>query len=90
MHWRHEMVNDLTFSKLKKIVLQEKKKLQKKGIISTDSVETVENAWEGGDNLVKHIDFLKQLGITEAKLRIKANKLSRARDILKKKIVRGL
>jgi len=84
------MIKNLTFSKLKKIVLEEKKKLQKKGVISTDSVETVEDAWSGGDNLVKHVDFIKQLGITETKLRVKANKLSRARDILKKKIVRDL
>ena len=84
------MVKNLTFSKLKKIVLEEKKKLQKKGVISPSSVETVEDVWSGGDNLVKHIDFVKELGITEAKLRIKANKLSRARDILKKKIVRDL
>ncbi len=84
------MIKNLTFSKLKKIVLEEKKKLQKKGIISTDSVETVEDAWSGGDNLVKHVDFIKQLEITETKLRVKADKLSRARDILKKKIVRDL
>jgi predicted component of type VI protein secretion system len=84
------MIKNLTFSKLKKIVLEEKKKLQKKGIISTDSVQTVEDAWSGGDNLVKHVDFIKQLEITETKLRVKADKLSRARDILKKKIVRDL
>ncbi len=84
------MIKNLTFSKLKKIVLEEKKKLQKKGIISADSVQTVEDAWSGGDNLVKHVDFIKQLEITETKLRVKADKLSRARDILKKKIVRDL
>jgi len=84
------MAKNLTFSKLKRIVIEEKKKLQKSGVIPVDSVETVSDAWSGGDNLVKHVDFVKQLGITETKLRRKADKLSRARSILKKKIVREL
>jgi len=82
------MAKHLTFRNLKKIVLEEKKKLQKKGVISPESVETVEDAWSGGDNLVKHVDFIKQLAITEGKLQRKAHKLSRARAILRKKVKR--
>ena len=71
------MSRRLTFSDLKRIVLEEKKKMQKAGIIPVDDVETVEKAWAGGDNLVNKIDFVKKLGIKEAALKRKASKISK-------------
>jgi len=84
------MGNKLNFSHLKKIVLEEKKKLQKSGIIPVEKVETVEDAWSGGDNLVNHIDFIKKLGIKESMLRKKANQIAKARKLIKKKIIKDL
>ena len=84
------MTKKLNFSKLKKIVIEEKKKMQKAGILPVEKVETVKDAWSGGDNLVNHIDFVKKLGIQESKLRQRANKIARARQLLKKKIVRDI
>ena len=84
------MASNLDLKNLRRIVLQEKKKLQKAGVIPVDSVETTEDAWAGGKNLVNQIDFVKKLGIKEAKLRKAADKISRARQIIKKKIVKEL
>ena len=84
------MSRRLTFSDLKRIVLEEKKKMQKAGIIPVDDVETVEKAWAGGDNLVNKIDFVKKLGIKEAALKRKASKISKIRGALKKNIIKGL
>ena len=74
----------LTLETLKKMVLEEKKKLQKQGIISSD---TKEDSWAGGENLVNKIDYVKKLGMVEAKLRKKADRLSKARAALRKKII---
>lgn len=84
------MSRRLTFKDLKKIVLEEKKKMQKAGIIPVEDVKTVEKAWAGGDNLVNKIDFVKKLGITETKLKQKAQKISKIRSVLKKNIVKSL
>ena len=84
------MSRKLSFSQLKRIVLEEKKKMQKSGIIPVDKVETKEDAWSGGDNLVNHINFVKKLGIQESNLRNRANKIARARHLLKKKIIKEI
>jgi len=84
------MVKNLTYSRLRRIVLEEKKKMQKSGVIPVEDVETEKDAWAGGDNLVNQIDFVKVLGITETKLREKADRISRARALLKKRIVKDL
>tara|TARA_Y100000310_G_C20696439_1_gene826069 strand:- start:621 stop:875 length:255 start_codon:yes stop_codon:yes gene_type:complete len=84
------MSRRLTFKDLKKIILEEKKKMQKAGIIPAEDVKTVEKAWAGGDNLVNKIDFVKKLGITETKLKQKAQKISKIRSALKKNIVKSL
>ncbi len=84
------MSKKLTYNRLKKIIAEEKKKLKKAGLLSVDDVDTVEDAWAGGDNLVNHVDFIKKLGIKEAKLRMKAEKISKARKILKNKLIRDL
>ncbi|MAE83212.1 MAG: hypothetical protein CMB80_10775 [Flammeovirgaceae bacterium] len=84
------MVKNLTYDRLRRIVLEEKKKIKKSKIKSVEDVETEEGVWSGGDNLVNHINFVKQLGITETKLREKADKLSKARNLLKKRLMRNL
>jgi len=84
------MAENLTYDRLRRIVLEEKKKLKKSGVIPVEDVETEEGVWSGGDNLVNHINFVKTLGITESKLRKKADKISRARALLKKRLVRDL
>lgn len=71
------MSKRLTVNRIKQIIQEEKSKLKDDGLISRN---TVENAWSGGDNLVKKIDYIKQLEIKESKLRKKADiykKLSR-------------
>ena len=55
----------LTPSLLKRLVLEEKEKLSKE--LETAS-QTKEKAWAGGENLVNKIDYVKKLGIKEAKL----------------------
>jgi hypothetical protein len=85
-----KMSSKLTVDKLKKIVLQEKAKMKKAGIIPVEKTETVEDAWSGGDNLVNKIDYIKALKIEEAKLRIKADKISKARVAIKRKLVKEL
>ena len=84
------MAENLTLKRLKRIVLEEKKKMQKAGVIPVDDVETVEDAWSGGKNLVHQVNFIKALGIKEARLRRKADKVSRARQIIKKRLIRKL
>ena len=62
------MSRRLTFKDLKRIVLEEKKKMQKAGIIPVDDVKTIEKAWAGGDNLVNKIEsFEKRLKTVEKK-----------------------
>jgi len=84
------MSKKLTMKTLKKIISEEKSKMLKGKIISTDSVETVEDAWSGGDNLVNHVNFLKKLGITEMKLRKKANDIAKARKAIKSRILKDI
>ena len=72
----------LTLETLKKMVLEEKKKLQAKGIITSD---TQEDAWSGGDNLVNKIDYVKKLSMIEASLKRKVAKISKARKAIEKK-----
>jgi hypothetical protein len=55
----------LTPSILRKIVLEEKSKIEKE---FKSSAEVKEKVWAGGDNLVNRIDYIKKLGIKEAKL----------------------
>ena len=80
-------VKRLTVDNLKKMIIEEKKKMKDAGMISS---EMVDDAWSGGDNLVNQIDFVKKLGIKEASLRRTADKLSKARKILKINIVNKL
>ena len=74
----------LTIDVLKKIINEEKSKLKKSEMLTSD---TVEDSWSGGDNLVNQIDFIKKLGIKESKLRRKADILAKTRQILRNKII---
>mgnify|MGYP003642419258 CR=1 FL=1 len=85
-----DMSSKLTIDSLKKIVLQEKAKMKKAGILPVDETETVEDAWSGGENLVNKIDYIKALKIEEAKLRLNADKISKVRKAIKKKLVKAL
>ena len=69
---------------LKKFIVEEKKK------IHTHADETVEDAWAGGDNLVQRIDYIKKLGIQEAKLKEALNKIQKHRLKLKETILKEL
>jgi hypothetical protein len=77
----------LTPSLLKRIVVEEKKKLEKEGLLSSDALE---NAWDGGNNLVNKIDYVKKLGIRETTLRRRANRLKKTRNILKIRLLKEL
>ena len=77
----------LTMDLLKQIISEEKKKLKKQGVLSS---ETVEDSWSGGDNLVNQIDFIKKLNIKESKLRRKAEIITRARQFLRRKIIKSI
>lgn len=66
----------LDVKKLKRIIAEEKKKLETKGLVSQD---TKEDSWSGGDNLVNKIDYIKKLGIKESALRKKADALGKLR-----------
>jgi len=80
-------VKKLTVNRLKKMIIEEKKKIKDAAVLGS---ETVKDAWSGGDNLVNQIDFIKKLGIKEAALRKKANRISKARNAIKKKMIGDL
>jgi len=82
---RNKKSKKLTVNRIKQIIREEKGKIQ-----SVQSVETVKDAWSGGKNLVNQIDFVKKLGIKEARLRKRANAIARARKALKKQIVKDI
>ena len=75
----------LTVERLKQIIKEEKSKLK-----NPSDAETVSDAWSGGKNLVNQIDFIKKLGIKEAKLRERAKRISIARNALKKQILKDI
>ena len=77
------MSDRLSINRIKEIIREEKSKLEKADLISS---EAVENAWSGGDNLVNKVDYIKQLGIKEAKLRTKANIYKGLREKLEQSI----
>ncbi len=79
------MSQKLTVSRLREIINEEKKNLK-----DTTTTKTVEDAWSGGDNLVNQIDFIKKLGIKEARLRKRARGIAKARMALKKQILKNI
>jgi len=82
-------IKKLTADILKKLVLEEKAKVDKEK--SKIDVETIEDAWSGGKkNLVNKIDYIKKLGIKEVKLRKRANRMLSASKLLKYQIAKDL
>jgi|2_EtaG_2_1085320.scaffolds.fasta_scaffold175485_2 hypothetical protein len=80
------MSNRLTVKNINRIIQEEKKKLEKEGLISS---ETTDDAWAGGKNLVHKIDYVKKLEIKERKLRKKAEVYKRLRLKLENSISRS-
>ena len=80
------MSEKLSVSRIKQIIREEKAKAEKDRLISVDAVE---NAWSGGDNLVNKVDYIKQLGIKESKLRKKADIYKSLRERLEKSLRRS-
>ena len=78
------MSDRLSVERIKQIIREEKSKIEKGSLISSDAVE---NAWSGGDNLVNKVDYIKQLGIKEAKLRKKADIYKGLRERLQKSLL---
>ena len=77
----------LTPALLKKLVLEEKQKINKELEASS---EAKEQAWAGGDNLVHKIDYVKKLGIKEAKLAKLLKTVRKARNVAKSSIIKDL
>lgn len=77
----------LTPELLKRIVLEEKEKLNKDLLAAS---EAKEDAWAGGDNLVSKIDYVKKLGIKEAKLARLLKTVRKARTAAKNSIIKDL
>jgi hypothetical protein len=77
-------VNKLTPSILKNLVIQEKKKI----MLHDDDL--VADAWAGGKNLVNKIDYIKKLGIKEAKLKKALRVIQKKRQKLKESLIREL
>tara|TARA_B100000131_G_C17656480_1_gene426352 strand:+ start:187 stop:474 length:288 start_codon:yes stop_codon:yes gene_type:complete len=77
----------LTPDLLKRLVLEEKDKLQKE---LANASEAKEKAWAGGDNLVNKIDYIKKLGIKEAKLVRLLKTVRKARTAAKSSIMKDI
>ena len=80
------MSNSLTVKNINRIIHEEKKKLEKEGLISS---ETTDGAWAGGKNLVRKIDYAEKLGIKERKFRKKAEVYKKLRLKLENSINRS-
>ena len=81
------MSDKLTVGKIKRIIAEEKKKLQDQGLIASDAVE---DAWSGGKNLVHKIDYIKKLGIKEQKHRKKAEIYAKLKNRLRKSVLKEI
>ncbi len=79
------MSDRLSVERIKKIIREEKSKIEKGSLVSSDAVE---GAWSGGDNLVNKVDYIKQLGIKEARHRRKAEIYKGLREKLEESIGR--
>ena len=80
------MSDRLSVERIKKIIREEKSKIEKGSLVSSDAVE---GAWSGGDNLVNKIDYVKKLGIKEQKYRKKADVYRKLREKLQESIKRS-
>ena len=76
----------LTPSVLKRIIAEEKKKLEKKGLLGTDAKEA---NFGSGDVLVNAINYIEKLGIKEQKLKNELRKIREQKTALKRKILKN-
>jgi len=79
---------------LKRFILSEIRKLQEAEMSGEleplEDVETVEDAWSGGDNLEQDVDFMKALNIQEKRLVKKLRRIQEARNKLRKRVLKSL
>tara|TARA_Y100001973_G_C5204936_1_gene340766 strand:+ start:527 stop:763 length:237 start_codon:yes stop_codon:yes gene_type:complete len=75
-------VKKLTTSRLKQLVMEEKRKLN----VSADEVDAKDMA----NTLAKNVDYLKALKIHEARLTSKLKKVIKEKNRVKKKIIGDL
>jgi len=79
---------------LKNFIVSEIKKLQEAELSgeleAVEDVEAVEDAWEGGENLEQHVDFMKALNIQEARLVKKLRRVHEAKTKLRKIVLKKL
>ena len=79
---------------LKRFILSEIRKLQEAEMSGEleplEDVETVEDAWSGGDNLEQDVDFMKALNIQEKRLVKKLRRIQEARNKLRKRVLKRL
>ena len=79
---------------LKRFILSEIRKLQEAEMSGEleplEDVETVEDAWSGGDNLEQDVDFMKALNIQEKRLVKKLRRIQEARKKLRKRVLKSL
>jgi hypothetical protein len=67
-------IKKLTPELLKRIISEEKEKLEKLGLITNKAIE--KDASEYATALVNKIDYVKKLGIKEAELKAKLDRIS--------------
>ena len=77
----------LTPQLLKRIIQEEKEKLKDLGLLGKSASVVDADGYQ--NTLEKHVNYLQKLSIKESNLRKRANKISRVRSALKKRILRG-
>ena len=82
-------ITKLTPELLKKLVLEEREKLQGSGLPGTESAKEVDASGQG-DTLVHKIDHAKKLGIHESNLRKQLQRVVKIREALKNNILKDL
>jgi len=79
---------------LRNFVISEIRKLQETELSGElepiEDVETIEDVWEGGDNLEQDIDFMKALDIQETRLVKKLRRIHEAKNKLRKRVLKKL
>jgi len=84
----------LKTKQLRNFVISEIRKLQETELSGElepiEDVETIEDVWEGGDNLEQDIDFMKALDIQETRLVKKLRRIHEAKNKLRKRVLKKL
>jgi hypothetical protein len=84
----------LKAKQLRNFVISEIRKLQETELSGElepiEDVETIEDVWEGGDNLEQDIDFMKALDIQETRLVKKLRRIHEAKNKLRKRVLKKL